>query len=441
MGYLTLDGASLPDMNKATISVWFRIPTAAIEARRAETPGFYWDFDVMVGIIPILAFGDQQQGTVFIWETKKVGEDVYADISGPPLVFPVYGLVLGDAHEAPMSPSWIGVYVGGPAFPQDPPILSMRLQSSDIATGTGLSASTSGYIPPPTDSEPTPPPAGEFISEDTSSATLAAPVWLGQESTTEVEPDHWHHLLISWDLQAGNSGHGIGLGGSMADGTTSSSKMWVAFDDKNKIENDLPAQWVDGAGPNDILCAQVGNVAGGSVLTQSVSVSFSPGTIATRPIDIPAKSTYDQQPSGAGEGTIPATTEPVERIEMAELQIFCGVALDTASASNRRAFVDADGKPAKPELAKELLGRKPDILLHGTNNWRAGKNTGSLGVSEATDGSEELNSAGQFRKAGTIDPYKPDPSLHGAQAPDAPAALRRKAGSVQLTRTRVNARL
>jgi hypothetical protein len=97
---------------------------------------------------------------------------------------------------------------------------------------------------------------------------------------------------------------------------------------------------------------------------------------------------------------------------MAELQIFTDVTLDTGDEPKRRAFIDyvrdndgnpiedEDGKrtlePVDPEKAEELLGKKPEILLHTSANWKAGNNTGSLGP---------------FTPTGGINSYKPDPSL------------------------------
>ena len=98
---------------------------------------------------------------------------------------------------------------------------------------------------------------------------------------------------------------------------------------------------------------------------------------------------------------------------MAELQIFSGVTLDTSIEANRRAFVgyDEEGssrlKPVDPKQAEDLLGKKPDILLHGSTKWQQGKNTGSLGIDTV---GEEIPS-GQFTPTGEIKKYTPDPSI------------------------------
>jgi hypothetical protein len=58
-------------------------------------------------------------------------------------------------------------------------------------------------------------------------------------------------------------------------------------------------------------------------------------------------------------------------------------------------------------VAAKLMGRKPDILLHRSGNWKQGRNTGTLGV----DASGKPIPSGQFGHFGTILKYKPDPSI------------------------------
>jgi hypothetical protein len=426
MGFLTL-ASGLPNMNTATISVWFRIPTAAAEARRAESPGLYWDFDVMTGVIPLLVFGDQQTGQVYEWKNEQVGTDILIDEGGVEHPQAIYGIVLHGPRSAPMPPSWIGVAVGSTASPFNPPSLSLHLQTSDIAIGANLSYSVVNYVPfvgpsPDIVSDP----LGVFTTQDTSFATLAAPVSI-EGVSLDVDLDQWHHLLISWDLQGGNDGHGTTeFGASTASGTGNFSLLWVALDDENKTESDLPAYWVDGGDPNAVVCTEVGRVAGGHQEKDIHTVTVSFSDLPAIPLCIPAKEEYDQSP-GVNEPVLPATTEPVERIEMAELQIFCGVSLDTSSAINRRAFVDykldengervkyinSDGEekdvmlPVDPDKAKELMGRRPHVLLHGSSKWKEGRNTGSLGLED----DETVLPPGQFAPTGTITPYKPDPEL------------------------------
>lgn len=94
-------------------------------------------------------------------------------------------------------------------------------------------------------------------------------------------------------------------------------------------------------------------------------------------------------------------------VEMGELQIWANKTLDTADIKMRRLFVDEHGKPVPPEKAEEALGR-PDILLHGENNWKSGRNTGKSGTTD----DKEIISAGQFIPVAKIENFLPNPELN-----------------------------
>lgn len=93
-------------------------------------------------------------------------------------------------------------------------------------------------------------------------------------------------------------------------------------------------------------------------------------------------------------------------IEMAELQIWAGVTLDTSDLNLRRLFIDENGEPADPSKAEEVLGR-PDILLHGSDDWQEGRNTGTSGMSVTGD----LLPDGQFTPVAGIEKFEPEPEL------------------------------
>jgi hypothetical protein len=110
------------------------------------------------------------------------------------------------------------------------------------------------------------------------------------------------------------------------------------------------------------------------------------------------------------EGTlgIPASAHHLEHntgVEMAELQIWIDQSTEV-DKKIRRLFIDDNGKPVPPKKAAEVLG-KPDVLLHGANNWKQGRNTGTLGV----DASGQTIPSGQFRPVARIEKYLPDPKL------------------------------
>jgi hypothetical protein len=106
---------------------------------------------------------------------------------------------------------------------------------------------------------------------------------------------------------------------------------------------------------------------------------------------------------------IPASAHHLDHntgLEMAELQIWINQTLDTGIEENRRLFVDKDGKPVPPKEAEKILG-KPHVLLHGSSNWKSGRNTGSTGV----DAKGNVSPVGQFQTIAKIERFRPDPQL------------------------------
>jgi hypothetical protein len=109
-------------------------------------------------------------------------------------------------------------------------------------------------------------------------------------------------------------------------------------------------------------------------------------------------------------------------VEMAELQIWVDQSIDTGKEQNRRLFIDypkdKDGNPDKrqglrpvpPKTAEKTLGR-PHILIHGTNNWKHGRNTGTSGIETDADGNHFIKPEGQFTPVAKIEKFVPDPEL------------------------------
>ena len=124
---------------------------------------------------------------------------------------------------------------------------------------------------------------------------------------------------------------------------------------------------------------------------------------AGHPIGIPASSHHIQHNTG---------------LEMAELQIWADKVVDTSDVNIRRLFIDyprdEKGKPipgshlksVPPSKAAKVLG-EPDILLHGSKNWKKGRNTGTTGV----DPDGKIKAGGQFQPIAKIEKFEPDPEL------------------------------
>jgi hypothetical protein len=260
----------------------------------------------------------------------------------------------------------------------------------------------------------------------------------------EVTPDHWHHVLISFDLSAGCSCLSPEEGG--ANVFTPGPTFTWAFDDVDKVGASMAqsggATFGGGAGTNDsifpsYLLGIVPEVSGITATWSPVPLSMA-HSIAT--------------PTAA------QFVDSVHPVELAELQFFAGVTMDTRTETNRRAFITADGTPVPPvppmidnpaydpglpvsatnpeqipdpegAPAEKLLGRPPEILFHGSGNWSVGKNTGPMIdnpdydsdlPTSATNPLKIPDPAKQFTPTGQIVAYTPDPSLHGPQSPPAP---------------------
>jgi hypothetical protein len=168
------------------------------------------------------------------------------------------------------------------------------------------------------------------------------------------------------------------------------------------------------------------------------------GTAAVVPLvpprpDIPDPMVYYDPPSyQGGPFVIPTKGFPIgipaqrrhlkhnTGLEMAELQIWANKHIDTKDERIRRLFIDWPKKlddrgkpvpdkskpmqPVDPSVAAAVLGQ-PDILLHGTDNWKKGRNTGTVGFTTDKNGKTVTNKAGQFQRVAAIEKFLPDPKV------------------------------
>lgn len=409
MSYLQIPGG-IANFSKAVISFWFRAEAASINAVHdrfdsdsSKTDGWGWMTPPFTSVLPLLSFGSAELST-----------------------------------EGPTSPSFIGLDCGQYV---DRAILVANLQTSATASGQ-----TDAPLRP-----------DAFYIGDGARA-----------DTIRVTPDQWHHIIVSFNLRgcsATMDSPPAGIGKGFVIGSW--GEFWWAFDDVNYTRLNLrPSGGVQEfghyVGVPPTLVDDNSHVADNGIVSNGVfnlshsasgatSLAASPIKASGNPVGVPSSAHY---------------VDNIYHVEMAEFQMWTGVTLDTSDEKNRRAFLDykrdsdgnrvpgedgeaimepvpPEGKPptedkpdGEPAPAEKLLGKRPDILLHGSSDWTNGKNTGSLGVD--TDGNEIPS--GQFEPTGGIPSYLPDPSLHGPQSP--PPPTRRKAGPVRLTKNPVaNARL
>lgn len=410
MSYLNLPSINLADFNKGTISLWFRFSNDSVQKARAYHESYRppdgGDFalgpDILSATIPLVTFG------------RKVMAKMWGSV-GHPWPFPTGGVGAVtfdsvDKGEAPAEPSHLGIIVD-----QKRIALKMIFQMETRAQVQGLVTEATNIhwelnVP-----------SGVYerydVVKDISYIRTAVPEQFEIIPKFTVNPDAWHHLLVSFDFSA--SVDVVALANYTGDNTErdaikSACKFWYAFDDENKNGQDnMGYSWA---------YHDLNNVVPVSALQAAFSYHrTTPPTDSTgRPFV--TGELYDPEyhwaaspiPMNQGSVGLPASAEYVDTIyhcEMGEFQFFAGLALDTSVMNYRRAFVTADGRPVKPADTEKMLGRRPDILLHGTNNWKQGKNTGSTGIEINTAGDEVINPAGQFQHMGLIKKYVPDPKL------------------------------
>lgn len=436
MSYLLLP-RDVPNLNKAIISLWFRVPQQSIDAAVAGPSN----------LIPLLTFGprltlkeyDPISQIVSVWHW----DDPFLDESQPP---PHGSAVVGTPTWSESSgylddPTYIGLRCGR-GLDKNITRLEFAINMNDYATLSGLRYDikqadfyydTTGF------DFPYDTPGSGWVRDlrsgrqttvvDTSFIFHEATEFFRVDTGKVVAAEHWHHLLLSFDLRSIRT-HGAPFNSPTIpteSGTEEYSLLWYALDDVNYdgYQNLQPYYASDGGPgphPNAILTSNAFRVAGHqtqpslvwNAAVRPASCSYDPAPLVGNPVGIPASNEF---------------VDHIRKVEMAELQIFTGITLDTSVTANRRAFVDADGLPAKPEVAEQKLGRRPAILLHRTANWKVGRNTGTLG--QTPEG--EIIPSGQFNRQGVVNAYKPDPSLQGQQSP--------AAGPVRLAKTAAYARL
>ncbi len=279
----------------------------------------------------------------------------------------------------------------------------------------------------------------------------------------KVEPDTWHHVLISFDLSkkcliTGSIGE---AGSSPPDGggsVKSAPYLGVAFDDNNLTKTDLTQYWPANGGPNDFLTVQGYSIYRDFVAISDPSTTVSLGEKTTSGTFGVEVATYDYAPSQIKSYAfgIPATSTFVDNIyavEMAEFLMFTDFEgdFDTSVGENRSLFITgknhkgqqfpvnrspiaipinklAIGDPATWEPGADIAAFVPGLVnpaftptavkLPGASkpvtadidftkcsvNWIIGNNMGTLSK-------DKLNKP---EKTGKIMAYFPDPVLKEA---------------------------
>ena len=415
MSFLTL-AKGIPNFTKAVISLWFRAPKASVKAAATHSiEGTLPEFPLMQNLLPLVTFGKQQESNNY---TAIYNPDIV--VGDPDPGHTPFGQQVGWqlASQTKVDPCYIGLL----CFDDGKFRLTFNLQGANkgsyhyliwFLTQLTFIGETSG------DGIPGSGVNGNYMStiEDGSHGLQDAQAeFFYIDSGFLLDPDEWHHLLLSFDV-----------GGTCSIGPkpVSDCRLWYAIDDIDRRGVEYMGPYRnsdDGLEPNGIVTRNVSVQSG-------FSAESYPQLFWNNYVPAPSGGcTPGPVPSKDAALGIPASTaylDGIFRVEMAEFQMFTDVTLDTEKISNRRAFVDAEGKPVDPAKGIEgdprgpgerLLGKKPEILLHGSSNWKIGYNTGTLGIAVSGEGEVTKKPDGQFTPTGGINSFKPDPQLDESTA-------------------------
>lgn len=434
-------GGSIPDFTQMTISLWFRVPqkdidaaVAAFNANQVSSPPF-------LGIIPLLTFGPPANHlgwtsvtrndvfpytvTFWGWNVQPTCAFVLRDLTPNPVT--EFGTQVkwmrNAAGDSQTEPSYIGIDCTGAT-----PILKVNFQMGSRGQYSGVTfvatetpSSHGDYVCAAFGLPDVCLPAGEFrpdgvevvapIDHQIINHTIAdydSALFPDNELFTSgtalptITADVWHHLLLSVDFSGSVSANGYDINNPPANlqgPLNSSVKLWIALDDQNLTA--LSTDRSPAMRPNNITTRSAFQISQQAVSPNSLNSApfdtFKGYTTQSNGPQIPIPS-YSFQPQ-ACLGTpfgIPASSAWVNNIDTtqcAALQIFSGVTVDTTNTDARRAFITADGKPAKTGDATKFLASQPYAKLMSLADWQKGKN-------------------GLFTPTGDIDRFKPDAALN-----------------------------
>jgi hypothetical protein len=348
------------DFDIVTMSIWFRVPAASIAAAEVKWPTVANQMDRWRGLIPLITWGTQTSGTETAVNSVLLGTE--------PGIGDIFGQELGATTNFDEGPGYIGIRCD----PSGDAVLDAYIPVGAPASCSAVRYIADGYeVHDPFDG------GYDYTYSDISSTESGYDDWFGGESDTVILADTIYHLLISWDLTSGSASVGV-IGGADPDvGVTASSTMYAAINDVNITGADLPMVWAGGAaGVNTHVSRQTYQFAGLDENPIGLpGVTTTASGIPTDPVSVPGPASIN---------LIAGSDEPVLKVQIGDLQVFTGIALDTSIEENRRAFITSGGRPASPALAAALMDKQPEIRFQTVNDWQVGNNRGTDGDFTAT---------------------------------------------------------
>jgi hypothetical protein len=307
----------------ATISFWFRVSQAAMDAAYNS-----WNTNpiinyggsgdlTLIGIIPLVTWGKAAT-----W-------------------------IANDGHDTnSISPSFIGLSAAHPSYGNGPAWLAIRFQGDRM--GAQFIGPSGGASSGPVLVE-----TSDFFAFGVQDATINYSGGPVVYDIIRVTPDVWHHLIVSWAI-SGTSGKftfaldGKGYHGSSIYPSGANVPASAYGGPGGGIDDILTNLTVLGPGGEDIYSP--------TYTTNGFEMSSNPfGTIT--PIQF---SSYSSS------------------VDMAELQVFIGLSDDVTDPTILTRFITDQGTPADPKTAETWFGQKQTLLLHPARGWTTGKQSGAL---------------------------------------------------------------
>lgn len=349
MGLIDKAASDIPDFSEAVISIWFKLPAAAIAAAVAQyeaipvTSGSLEDGN-LPGVIPLFTFGIPSAITGAVPDSTNrcvIGvacghrdlEDIADEVAiQPPRMFVHLQYDSGSVNRDFGIDAFDYFQIGG-------------------AVVLGYAARGLYKLP------------GQFI---------------------EVTADQWHHILVSFDLSGGCEAS-FQLENGIVNFDTP-CQFWWAFDDAN-----YDSEYLWPSNPCNFSEEEEGSpVSGGANDIYSTGCMLP--TEENTPVTLSGPLPVAGNPMG-----IPGVTADVPKnynIYMTEVQVYTDVSMDTSVEFNRRLFVSDSGRPVPPDAAISFFGKEPEIYFKTHTDAINGTNRGT---------------ADDFTPTGTVLQYTPGP--------------------------------